>query len=247
MPTRSAGINFAPTERTNFGIAASWNTADFTLNNNFGSGSSNSAFIAVRGRTESDRGYIEGALSYGQSRITTDRTLTIAGIDQFVGKTTAESIAARIEAGLHMGIFTPFIGLRAQSVRMKGFSETVDMGSSSYALQYEAHTSTSIRSELGVEMQWPANTNGHQNATFGVRAAWARELASHRANSASFINAAGVSFPVTGATRDRDSLVLAASATLADNNGLSVVAGIRTEHSRNSNEYSGSLTLGYRW
>lgn len=243
----ATGINFAPTNGTNFGIAASWNTADFTLSNNFGSGSSNSAFIAVRGRTESDRGYIEGALAYGRSRISTDRTLTIAGIDQFVGKTTAESIAARIEAGLHMGMFTPFVGLRAQSVRVKGFSETLEMGSSSYALQYEAHTATSIRSELGVEMQWPANTNGHQNATFGVRAAWARELASHRSNSATFMNATGVSFPVTGATRDRNSLVLAASATLADSNGLSVVAAIRTEHSRNSTDYSGSVTVGYRW
>lgn len=243
----AAGVNSAPSDRTNFGIAVSWNTADFALSNDFGSGTSNSVFVALRGRTSSEHAYVEGALAYGRSSITTDRTVTIAGTDRFIGETTAQNVAAHIEAGYHMGIFTPFVGLRAQSFRTAAYSERTVAGSSSYALRHYAHTTTSIRSQLGVEMHWSSDTAGQRSTAFGVRAAWARELATNQPGTSSFINVPGLSFPVTGATRDRDALLLSASASLTDRNGLFVVAAVSTQHSRNARDYGGSLTVGYRW
>lgn len=243
----ATGVNYAPSDRTSFGFAASWNTADFTLSDGFGSGASKSVFIALRGRTSTEHAYIEGALAFGRSNITTDRTVTIAGTDRFTAETTAHSVAAHIEAGYHMGMFTPFAGLRAQSFRTPAYSETTVAGSSSFALQHDAHTTTSIRSQLGVDMQWTASTSESRNVAFGVRAAWSRELASNDPGTSSFVNVPGVSFPVTGATRDRDSLMLAASATLMDRNGLFIVAAVSTEYARNARDYGGSLTLGYSW
>lgn len=243
----AAGVNYSPSDWTNFGIAASWNTANFELSDGFGSGASNSVFVALHGRTSSERAYVEGALAYGHGNITTDRTVTIAGTDRFIGATTAQNFAAHIEAGVHMGIFTPFAGLRAQSFRTAAYSETTASGSSSYALQHDAHTTTSIRSQLGVEMQWSSDTAGQRNTAFGVRAAWVRELATNEPSTSSFINVPGLSFPVTGATRDRDSLLLSASATLTDRNGFFITAAADAEYARNARDYGGSLTLGYRW
>lgn len=244
----AAGVNFLPSKRTDFGIAVSWNTADFALSNGFGSGASDTVFVALRGRTYSERAYLEGALAYGRSDITTDRTVTIAGVDRFTAKTTAENIAAHIEAGYHMGMFTPFAGLRAQSFKTPAYEETTEPGSSSsFALQYDAHRTTSIRSELGVAKQWTRDTSGDGVAAFGLRASWMHEFASNDPSIRSFQSIPGVSFPVSGATRDRNSLVLAASARVTNRDGIYVVGAINTEVSKNAREFGGSLRVGYNW
>lgn len=232
---------------TDFGVALSWNTADFTLTEGFGSGTSDTVFIALRGRTVSERGYVEGSIAYGQSDITTSRTLTIAGVDRLVGETTAETMAAHIEAGYHMGHFTPFAGLRAKSITTGAYSETAAAGTSSYGLNYAEHTTTSLRSELGVAVQWSAEDVSGATPTFGLRAAWAHEFASNDAGRATFLSIPDLDIPVSGASRDTDSLVLAAHAGWAASNGIYFDAGLNAEYSSNAQDYGGSLTVGYRW
>ncbi|GGD47753.1 ice-binding family protein [Sinisalibacter lacisalsi] len=243
----AAGLNHAVGSSSDIGIALSWNQANFALGNGFGSGTSDTLFVALRGQTSTDLGYLEAALAYGRSDITTDRTLTIAGVDRLIGATTADTFAAHVEAGYHMGNFTPFAGLRAQSYTTHAFSETAASGTSSYALQYDEHTTTSLRSELGLDMQWVNERDGGAMTTFGLRAAWAHEFASNQPGTRSFVNAPGVTFPASGAARDRDSLILAANAGMAASNGLYFDGAIKAEYSRSSRDLGGSLTVGYRW
>lgn len=243
----AAGLNVALNAGTDFGVALSWNTADFALTEGFGSGTSDTVFVALRGRTVSERGYVEGSIAYGQSDITTSRTLTIAGVDRLVGETTAETMAAHIEAGYHMGHFTPFAGLRAKSITTGAYSETAAAGTSSYGLNYAEHTTTSLRSELGVAVQWSAEDVSGATPTFGLRAAWAHEFASNDAGRATFLSIPDLDIPVSGASRDTDSLVLAAHAGWAASNGIYFDAGLNAEYSSNAQDYGGSLTVGYRW
>lgn len=243
----AAGLNFSPNNNSDLGIALSWNTADFALANGFGSGTSDTVFVALRGQTSFDRGYVEGAVAYGRSDITTDRTVTIAGADRLIGETTATSLAAHIEAGYHMGNFTPFVGLRAKSVTTQAYSESAVSGSSTYALRYDEETYTSLRTELGVSMQWPVDPAVSGTPAFGLRAAWAHELSSNEPGTRSFLTIPGVAFPISGATRDRDSLILAASVGVGASNGLYVDGAVNTEYSGNSQDFGGSLTAGYRW
>ncbi len=243
----AAGLNYALNAATDVGVAVSWNKADFSIVEGFGSGTSDTVFVALRGRTVSERGYIEGALAYGQSDVTTDRTLTIAGTDRLAGETTAQTMAAHIEAGYHMGMFTPFAGLRAKSISTDAYSETATAGTASYAMAFDRNTTTSLRTELGVAMQWPTEDGNGAQPTFGLRAAWAHELASNDAGQASYQIIPDLSVPVSGATRDRDSLLLAASAGWAATNGLYLDAGLNAEYSANTQDYGGSLTVGYRW
>lgn len=243
----AAGLNIAANASTDFGLALSWNQADFALVDGFGSGTGDTVILALQGRTVSELGYIEGAIAYGLSDITTDRTLTIAGVDRLVGDTSAEIMAVHVEAGYHMGIFTPFAGLRAKSITTDAYSETATTGTSSYALQYDKNTTTSLRSELGVAMQWSADKASGADPTFGLRAAWAHEFASNAAGTASFLSIPDLDIPVSGADRDRDSLLLSASAGWAASNGLYVDAGLDAEYSRSTQAYGGSLRVGYRW
>ena len=243
----AGGLNFSQSESTNFGVALSWSKADFALSNRTGSGTSDTVLLALRGRTSSDRGYVEGALAVGRSSITTDRTVTIAGIDRLSAETTGNSVAAHVEAGYNMGVFTPFAGLRAQSFKTGAYSESALSGSSSYALGYEAATTTSLRSELGVDMQWSKALNGGGVTTLGIRAAWGHEFASNTPGARSFVTVPGAMIGVSGAIPARDSVILSANMGVAAANGLSIDGGVNMEYSNNVQDYGGSVTVGYQW
>jgi len=122
----AAGLNYAVSDRTDVGVALSWNAAGFDLDDGLGSGSSDTVFVALRARTSTERGYLEGALGYGRSNVTTDRTVTMAGLDRFNAETTGDTLAAYVEAGYHMGAFTPFAALRAQSFSTPAYSERLN-------------------------------------------------------------------------------------------------------------------------
>ncbi len=243
----AAGLNFAPNDRTNVGIALSGNSADFALSNGSGTGTGESVFVALRGRTSSDRAYVKAALAYGRSDITTDRTVTIAGVDRFTAKTTADTVAAHIEAGYKTGSFTPFVGLRAKSVKTPAYAETTVAGSSSYALQYDAQTTTSLRSELGVDLQWSNEMAGGSPVVFGIRAAWAHEFATNEPGTRAFQTVPGAAFAVSGATQDRDSLLLVASVRMAARSGFAIDGALNLQLSQNTRDFGGSVTAHYRW
>ena len=243
----AAGLNFSPNNNSDLGIAVSWNTADFVLANGFGSGTSDTVFVALRGQTSFDRVYLKGGLAYGRSDITTDRTVTIAGVDRLIGETTGDSLAAHVEAGYRMGILTPFVGLRGKSFKTQAYSETAASGASSYALKYDEDTTTSLRTEVGISMLWPVDPIVSGTPVFGLRAAWTHELASNKTGSRSFLTTPGVTFPASGATRDRNSLILGASVGIGASSGVYVDGAVNAEYSSNSKDFGGSLTVGYRF
>ncbi|MFN3662260.1 ice-binding family protein [Yoonia sp.] len=243
----ATGLNYALSDRTDLGVALSWNTAEFTLGDNAGSGSSETVFVALRGRTASERAYLEGALAFGRSAVTTDRTVTVAGTDRLVAETDADILAVHVEAGYSLGNFSPFVGLRAQSHTTKAFTETAAEGSSAYALRYDEQTSRSLRSELGVQMQWPLGDVPAASPTLGLRAAWAHEFATNDASTRTFADLPDASFTASGTTQDRNSLILGANVGFAATNGLFVEGGLNSEHSSNARNVGGSITVGYTW
>lgn len=243
----AAGLNFAPNDRTSVGIALSGNSADFELSDGSGTGTGKSVFVALRGRTSSDSAYVKAALAYGRSDITTDRTVSAGGVDRFTAKTTAETVAAHIEAGYRMDGFTPFVGLRAKSVETPAYAETTVAGSSSYALQYDAQTTTSLRSELGVDLHWSNDMAGGTPVVFGIRAAWAHEFATNEPGTRAFQTVPDAAFAVSGATQDRDSLLLVASIGMAARSGFAIDGALNLELSRNARDFGGSVTGHYRW
>ena len=243
----AAGLNYQVGERSDVGISIGFGTGDFSLQDDQGSGSSEFVQFAIHGRTSWDRAYVLGALAFGRADVDTARTLTIGGVDRLIGETTAKSIAARIEAGYQMGRFTPFVGLLTQSVETLAFSETAESGNSTYALQYDANTLNSVRSELGVMVHWPANPARSGAPSFGIRAAWQHEFATNDAASHSLLLLPDVAFPVTGAAPDRDSLVLQANVTLAADHGFYMNGLVSQEIGSNLRDLSGSLKVGYTW
>lgn len=241
------GLNYAVSDRTNVGVALSWNTASFELDDRLGSGSSDTVLVALRGRTAAEHGYIEGALAFGRSDFSTVRTVTVAGLDRYVAAAKGDLLAAYVEAGYQMGAITPFAALRAQSFKTPSYSETTAVGTNSYALTYGSTTTTSMRSELGVDIGWSKQIAAGGTSSIGLRAAWAHEFADNEPTSTTFQSLPSVTFPVSAAPQDRNSVVLSASLGVASASGFTINGSVNAEYSNSARDHGGSLTVGYRW
>ncbi|MFZ3584966.1 ice-binding family protein [Loktanella sp. DJP18] len=237
------GVNVSPDLNTRIGLAFAIDNGSFALADGFGDGSSEGLLVALYGRTAFDKVYVEGALAYGRNEFSTHRRVTIAGEDNFVGEGTSETVAAHVEAGYQMGLITPFVAVRATRLTLPAYAEQTTEGASTYALSYDEQTAKSLRSEIGVEV----NLAGRDNAALSLRAAWAHEFADVDPTQTSLQSVPGVSFPVSGAVADRNSLILSSTAVFGETTGFYAGAGINAEYSQNAGAYGGALTVGYRW
>lgn len=241
------GIDYYPDPDTTIGIAGGVSGTRFGLSDNFGSGTMNTYHAAIHARREFDPAYLAGALAYGYSNVSTQRTVTVAGIDRFAARFGAHNVGGHIETGYRLGWITPYAALRAQSFRTPAYSETTVAGASTFAVDYAARTATSLRSELGAEVQWSDTFNEDTTVLLRLRGAWARELSSSTTLSASFQSVAGTSFILDGAKPHRDSLLVSASAEFRMRGNFYVGGSVNGRLARNAHSYGGAIRLGYTW
>ncbi|MFH1517275.1 MAG: ice-binding family protein, partial [Pseudomonadota bacterium] len=241
------GIDYYLDPDTTIGIAAGVSGTRFGLSDDFGSGTMTTYHAGIHARREFDAAYLAGALAYGYSDVSTSRTVTIAGTDRYAADFHAHNVGGHIEAGYRLGWITPYAALRGQSLRTPAYSETTVAGASTFALDYAARTATSLRSELGAEVQWSDTFNEDTTLVLRLRGAWAHELSSNTAVNASFRRLAGTSFTVDGAKPHRDSLLLSAGAEVRMRDGFYVAGSLNGAFVSNAYSYGGAIKLGYTW
>ncbi|MFX6907570.1 autotransporter outer membrane beta-barrel domain-containing protein, partial [Acinetobacter baumannii] len=88
--------------------------------------------------------------------ITTDRTVTIAGIDRLRAEFNANAYSGRLEGGWRFiapwmgGIgLTPYAAAQFTTFDLPAYAEQAVSGSGAFALSYAARSVTDTRSELG--------------------------------------------------------------------------------------------------
>ena len=99
--------------------------------------------------------YISAALAYGWQDITTDRTVTVAGVDQLQAKFNGNAFSGRLEGGYRfvtpwMGGLTPYAAAQFTAFDLPAYAEQAIVGSNIFALAYSAKDVTDTRSELGL-------------------------------------------------------------------------------------------------
>ncbi len=244
----AAGVDFRISAATTAGFAISGGTTSFGLAEGFGSGGSNMLQIGAHGRTNFGNAYVAGAVAYGLHDVTTDRTVTIAEEDRFAASFLAHSLAGEIEGGYRLGLFTPYAALRAQTFHTPAYSETVVSGVSTFALDYDASTTSSVRSELGTRVGRTIPLNDGASLALRGRAAWAHYFASASGGTASFQSIVdGPTFAVMGAGGAVDSLLLSAGAELRLKSGLSFAGLFDTELADGSQSYTGTGRVRLMW
>jgi uncharacterized protein with beta-barrel porin domain len=197
--------------------------------------------------------YLTAAVAYGWQDITTDRTVTIAGVDQLRARFNANAWSGRVEGGNRYvlpwmgGIgLTPYAAAQVTAFDLPAYAEGVVSGANTFALDYAAKTVTATRSELGLRSD-KSYAVGDAILTLRGRAAWAHDFNTDRNIAATFQTLPGASFVVNGAASAHDAALTTASAEMKFVSGISIAATFEGEFSDVTRSYAGKGVVRYTW
>jgi autotransporter-associated beta strand protein len=245
-----ADYRFSPFTIAGFSLAGGG--TNFSVANN-GTGRSDLFQAGAFIRHNVGAAYLSGALAYGWQDITTDRTVTIAGVDRLRARFNANAWSGRVEGGYRFvapvigGVgFTPYAAGQFTTFELPAYAEGVISGANTFALAYSAKSVTSTRSELGFRTDKSfAVTDAI--LTLRGRVAWAHDFNSDRSASATFQTLSGASFVVNGAAQASDAALTTASAEMKWTNGWAVAGTFEGEFSDVTRSFAGKGVVRYAW
>jgi autotransporter-associated beta strand protein len=248
----AAGANYWLSPATVAGFALAGGGTNFSVASG-GSGRTDLFQAGAFIRHTAGSAYVSAAAAYGWHDVTTDRTVTISGIDQLRARFVADSFAGRVEGGNRyvapwfggLGV-TPYAAAQVIATRLPGYAETVVSGANAFALSYLAKNVTAPRTELGLRSDKSFAAND-AILTLRGRAAWAHDFNPLTAASATFQALPGASFVVNGAAGAHDAALTTVSAELKWLNGFALATTFEGEFSAVTRSYAGKSIASYRW
>ena len=243
----ATGIDSRVTSDTSVGFAVGVGGTNFDLSDNLGDGQSDMLQGVAYMRTNFDEAYIAAALAYAWHDVSTDRNVTVNGLDHLTAEFSAHNFAGQIEVGYGIGWLTPYAALRGQAFHTPSYSEEAASGSSIFALDYEEQTAITVRTELGVRLGKTITLDTGATIALRARAAWAHDHWSNSDSTAMFQALPGTSFRVKGAEPAADSLLASVGTAVMLDNGLSLAGWFDGEFADSSQTYTGSVALSYAW
>lgn len=245
-----ADYRFSPFTIAGFALAGGG--TNFSVANN-GTGRSDLFQAGAFVRHNVGAAYISGAFAYGWQDVTTDRTVTIAGIDQLRARFNANAWSGRVEGGYRfvapvaggVGI-TPYAAGQFTTFDLPAYAESVVAGASTFALAYGAKSVTSSRSELGLRGD-KSFVMQDGILTLRSRVAWAHDYNSDRGIGATFQALPGAAFVVNGARQASDAALVTAAAEKKWLSGWSIAATFEGEFSSVTESYAGKGVVRYAW
>jgi uncharacterized protein with beta-barrel porin domain len=249
----AVGADYLFSPNTIAGFALAGGGTSFSLANNLGSGRSDLFQAGVYARHTMGAAYIAGALAYGWQDITTNRTVTLAGIDQLQARFNANAFSGRVEGGYRFvspwigGIgMTPYAAAQFTTFDLPAYAERALVGTNAFALANGAKSVTDPRTELGFRTDKSfAMPDGV--LTLRGRLAWAHDYDPNRSIGATFQSLPGASFVVNGAAQASDSVLTTASIERKWTNNWSIAATFEGEFSNVTSSYAGKGVVRYQW
>lgn len=245
----AAGADYRISPATLAGFALAGGGTNFAVSG-FGSGRSDMFQAGAFVRHTAGRAYVTAAAAYAWQDVTTDRTVTAAGVERLHAQFNANTSSARVEGGYRyvtpwMGI-TPYAAGQVTIYSLPAYAEQVLAGAGAFALNYAARDVTAARTELGVRTDRSfAMHNGV--LTLRGRAAWAHDFNTDRNVTAVFQTLPGAGFVVNGAAQAHDSALLTGAAEMKWLNRWSAAAVFEGQFSSVTNSYAGKGVARYSW
>jgi uncharacterized protein with beta-barrel porin domain len=244
-----AGADYRISPSTLAGFALGGGGTNFAVNG-FGTGRSDLFQAGAFVRHTMGAVYVTAAAAYGWQDVTTDRTVTISGLDHLRAEFNANAFSGRIEGSYRfatpwMGV-TPYAAGQFTTYSLPAYAEQVLSGSPAFALNYAAKDVTDPRTELGVRTD---RSYAVQNGVLILRSrfAWAHDFNTDRNVAAMFQTLPGASFVVNGAAQSHDSALTTASVEMRWLNGWSAATTFEGEFSGISQSYAGKGAVRYAW
>ncbi len=248
----AAGADYHLSRDTVIGFALAGGGTNFSVANS-GTARSDLFQAGAFARHEMGPAYITAAFAYGWQNITTDRTVTAAGVDRLHASFDANAYSGRVESGWRfvspifggLGL-TPYAAGQVTLFDLPSYAEQALSGANTFALSYAAKDVTATRSELGLRVDKSFAISDAVLMLRG-RAAWAHNFDPDRSIGATFQTLPGASFVVNGAAQASDSALITASAESKWVNGWSVAGTFEGEFSSVTNSYAGKGVVRYAW
>jgi uncharacterized protein with beta-barrel porin domain len=248
----AVGADYLFSPNTLAGFALAGGGTNFSVNG-MGSGRSDLFQAGAYVRHTEGPAYISAALAYGWQDITTNRTVTIAGIDQLRAEFDANAYSGRIEGGYRfvapwtggVGI-TPYAAGQFTTFDLPAYAESAVTGTPNFVLAYAAKDVTDARSELGIRTD-KSYIVEDGILTLRARLAWAHDFDPDRSIVATFQALPGASFVVNGAAQASDSALTTASIEMKWKSGWSAAATFEGEFSDVTTSYAGKGVVRYVW
>jgi uncharacterized protein with beta-barrel porin domain len=248
----AVGADYLLSPRTVMGFALAGGGTGASVAN---SGTARSDLFQVGAfvRHRSGPAYVTAGVGYGWQDITTDRTVTVSGVDHLQAEFHANAWSGRVEGGYRVAVpftkglgITPYAAAQFTTVALPAYAETAVSGAGTFALSYSGRNVTDGRSEIGVRTD---RTFAIRNGLLTVngRLAWAHDFDPDRFAAASFLALPASGFTVNGATPGRDAALTSLGADINWLNGWSAHAGFEGAFSDVSRSYAGKGTLRYTW
>jgi uncharacterized protein with beta-barrel porin domain len=249
----AVGADYRLSPFTLAGFALAGGGTNFSIANGLGTGRSDLFQAGAYLRHTAGAAYLTAALAYGWQDITTDRMVTIAGIDRLRAEFNGNAFSGRIEGGYRFvspwmgGIgITPYAAGQFTTFDLPAYAEQVLSGANTFALAYGSKSVTDTRSELGIRTD---KSFAMQSAilTLRGRLAWAHDFNPDRTIAATFQMLPGASFVVNSAAQASDSALITASAEMKWLNGWSAAATFEGEFSDVTRSYAGKGVARHAW
>ena len=244
-----AGADYRISPATLAGFALAGGGTSFGVSG-FGSGRSDMFQAGAFVRHNVGPAYVTAALAYAWQDVTTDRMVTVAGVDRLRAEFDANAYSGRVEGGYRfvtpwMGV-TPYAAGQFTTFSLPAYAEQVLSGAGTFALNYAAKDVTASRTELGFRTD---KSFAVQSGIFTLRgrAAWAHDFNTDRNVAAVFQTLPGASFIVNGAAQAHDSALATASAEMKWLNGWFAAATFEGQFSNVTNSYAGKGVVRYAW
>jgi uncharacterized protein with beta-barrel porin domain len=233
------------------GFAFAGGSTNWSLANGAGAGRGEVFQTGVYASHQIGAAYLAAAATYAYHRMTTDRTVMVAGTDNLTAGFDAHNVGARIEAGRRFagpgtaGI-TPYAAAQVQAFFLPSYNESATSGSNQFALAFGSRTATTTRSELGFWFDTRAAA-GDGTVTLFSRLAWAHDWRSDDTVTASFQSLSGSSFIVNGATPPENLGLVTAGVEAKATSRVTVTAKFDGEFANGYQSYAGTGTVRYAW
>jgi uncharacterized protein with beta-barrel porin domain len=249
----AVGADYLFSPNTIAGFALAGGGTNYVVGNGIGGGRSDLFQAGVYARHTMGAAYIAGALAYGWQDITTNRSVTLAGLDQLQARFNANAFSGRVEGGYRfvspwiggVGI-TPYAAAQFTTFDLPAYAEQAIIGTNNFALAYGAKSVTDPRSELGLRADKSfAMPDGV--LTLRGRLAWAHDYDPDRSISATFQSLPGASFVVNGAAQASDSVLTTVAIERKWINNWSIAATFEGEFSSVTTSYAGKGVVRYVW
>jgi autotransporter-associated beta strand protein len=244
-----AGADYRFSPFTTGGFALAGGGTGFSVANG-GTGRSDLFQAGAFLRHSSGPAYVVGTAAYGWQDVTTDRTVTVAGLDQLRGSFNVNALSGRLEAGYRFAMpwmgFTPYAAGQFVSYRSSAYAEQAIIGANTFALAYAARDVTDPQTELGFRTDKSLALEAGQ-LTLRSRIAWSHDYNTARAVSTAFEALPGSGFAVNGARPAADSALTTAAAELDFRNGWSLAGSFEGKFSATTTSYAGKGGVRYSW